>query len=298
MQKEASVGGFLFVVMIYKVIILLVSQEVGCYNNIKITEWEAKMIDLKKAQEVFQNYLQQYDKTDDKIRLKIAYTYGVVSACKYIARVMRLGEEDAKLAELIGLLHDIGRFEQLRIYHSFDDSLMPHAQCSIDILFKENMIEQFLEERQWDEIIYLAIKYHGVYQMPDDMPKRGDMHTKIIRDADKLDNFRVKQVSSMVTMVDVDEKELGTEAITEAIYEKFLNHIPILNSERKTHMDMWISYLGYIFDLNYPASFQYIKEKDYINKIIDRVPYTNPDTQKKMEEIRRAANQYVEEHCK
>ena len=102
----------------------------------------------------------------------------------------------------------------------------------------------------------------------------------------------------MVTMVDVDEKELGTEAITEAIYEKFLNHIPILNSERKTHMDMWISYLGYIFDLNYPASFQYIKEKDYMNKIIDRVPYTNPDTQKKMEEIRRAANQYVEEHCK
>ena len=93
------------------------------------------MIDLKKAQGVFQNYLQQYDKTDDKIRLKIAHTYGVVSACKYIARVMRLGEEDAKLAELIGLLHDIGRFEQLRIYHSFDDSLMPHAQCSIDILF-------------------------------------------------------------------------------------------------------------------------------------------------------------------
>ena len=95
------------------------------------------MIDLKKAQGVFQNYLQQYDKTDDKIRLKIAHTYGVVSACKYIAQVMKLEEEDAKLAELIGLLHDIGRFEQLRIYHSFDDSLMPHAQCSIDILFKK-----------------------------------------------------------------------------------------------------------------------------------------------------------------
>ena len=256
------------------------------------------MIDLKKAQGVFQNYLQQYDKTDDKIRLKIAHTYGVVSACKYIAQVMKLEEEDAKLAELIGLLHDIGRFEQLRIYHSFDDSLMPHAQCSIDILFKENMIEQFLEERHLDEIIYLAIKYHGVYKMPDDMPKRGDMHTKIIRDADKLDNFRVKHVSSMVTMVDVDEEELGTEAITEEIYEKFLNHIPILNSERKTHMDMWVSYLGYVFDLNYPASFQYIKEKDYINKIIDRVPYSNPDTEKKMEKIRTAANQYVEEHCK
>ncbi|MCI6677198.1 MAG: HD domain-containing protein [Clostridiales bacterium] len=252
-------------------------------------------MDLKKADEVFRDYLKQYDAEDDKIRLKIAHTYGVVTACKYIAKNMQLQEEDAKLAELIGLLHDIGRFEQLRIYHSFDDSLMPHAQCSIDILFKQNMIEQFLEERHLDEIIYLAIKYHGVYQMPDDMPKRGDMHTKIIRDADKLDNFRVKHVSNMVTMVDVDEKELGTEPITEEIYEKFLNHTPILNSERKTHMDMWVSYLGYIFDLNYPASFQYIKEKDYINKIVDRVPYTNPDTKEKMEQIRKTAQQYVDQ---
>ena len=255
------------------------------------------MIDLKKADEVFRKYLQQYDTTDDKIRLKIAHTYGVVNACKYIAKNMNLEEEDAKLAELIGLLHDIGRFEQLRIYHSFDDSLMPHAQCSIDILFKENMIEQFLEERHLDEIIYLAIKYHGVYQMPDDMPKRGDMHTKIIRDADKLDNFRVKHVSNMVTMVDVNEEVLGTEEITDAIYEKFLNHIPILNSERKTHMDMWVSYLGYIFDLNYSASFQYIKEKDYINKIVDRVTYNNPDTQNKMEQIRIAANAYIDERA-
>lgn len=255
------------------------------------------MIDLKKADEVFRNYLKQYDQTDDKIRLKIAHTYGVVNACNYIASNMQLGEEDAKLAQLIGLLHDIGRFEQLRIYHSFDDSLMPHAQCSIDILFKENMIEQFLEERHLDEIIYLAIKYHGVYQMPDDMPRRGDLHTKIIRDADKLDNFRVKHVSNMITMVDVDEEELGTEAITEAIYEKFLNYTPILNSERKTHMDMWVSYLGYIFDLNFSASFQYIQEKNYINKIIDRVPYTNPDTKNKMEQIRKAANEYVKEYA-
>lgn len=252
-------------------------------------------MDLKKAEQVFQNYLEQFDRTDDKIRLKIAHTYGVIKASTYIAEHMRLGEEDTELAMLIALLHDIGRFVQLKKFNSFDDTLMPHAQCSIDILFKENMIEQFTEERNWDEIIYLAIKYHGVYQMPDDMPRRGELHTKLIRDADKLDNFRVKHVSGMVTMVDVNENELGGECITEEIYQKFLKHIPILNSERKTHMDMWVSYLGYIFDLNYPASFRYLAENDYINKLVDRVPYSNPDTKQKMEQIRKSAQQYVEE---
>ena len=57
-------------------------------------------------------------------------------------------------------------------------------------------------------------------------------------------------------------------------------------------MDMWVSFLALLFDFNFPSSFQYILENDYINKIIDRIPYTNPDTAKKMEEIREIALEF------
>lgn len=245
------------------------------------------------AKDFFNQYLDQYDRNDDKIKLKIIHTYGVVSAMDYLTEDLKLSDEDAELARHIALLHDIGRFEQLRLYNSFDDSIMPHAQCSLDILFKGNLIESFLPERTYDPIIYTAIKNHGLYRMEECLNGQALLHSRLIRDADKMDNFRVKDVSDMKTMVDVSEEELGQESITDAVYENFLNHIPILNSERQTHMDMWVSYLGYIYDFNFPSGLKYLMERDYITRLLKRVPYTNQETAGRMEQIYKTAMDYM-----
>ena len=76
-------------------------------------------IDFKAAKQAFENYLDEYDRKDDKIRLKIVHTYCVVNAAEEIAIRMHLGEEEIQLAKIIGLLHDIGRFEQIKRFHSF-----------------------------------------------------------------------------------------------------------------------------------------------------------------------------------
>lgn len=60
-------------------------------------------------------------------------------------------------------------------------------------------------------------------------------------------------------------------------------------------MDMWISYLAFIFDFNFSASFKYVLEHDYINLNIDRIPYTNPDTARKMAKIKKIASSYCKE---
>ena len=62
---------------------------------------------------------------------------------------MHLNEEDQQLAELIALLHDIGRFQQLRLYNSFSPDTMDHAAFGVQLLFEgENpMINRFIEDR-------------------------------------------------------------------------------------------------------------------------------------------------------
>ena len=65
-------------------------------------------IDFKHARGVFENYLNGYDRNDEKIKLKIIHTYGVVKSACEIGHRMHLNEEDQQLAELIALLHDIG----------------------------------------------------------------------------------------------------------------------------------------------------------------------------------------------
>ena len=54
-------------------------------------------------------------------------------------------------------------------------------------------------------------------------------------------------------------------------------------------MDDWASNIGYIYDINFKPSFIILKEKDYVNKIIDRTK-----TQQ-MEKIRTYVNKYIDE---
>lgn len=252
-------------------------------------------MDFTQAKKLFARYLKRYDATDDKIQLKIVHTYGVVKAAGYITEGLNLSREDTSLACHIALLHDIGRFEQLKSYHSFDDSIISHAELSLKILFEDRLIEQFIPERSFDPIIYAAIRNHSLYQMEESLAGKELLHSKIIRDADKLDNFRVKEQDSIHTMLDVSPAELGAEPVSDRTFHCFLNHSPIRYSERETHMDMWVSYLAYIFDLNFPISRRYIREHDYINKLVDKIPYTDPETRSRMEAIRKTALLYLEQ---
>lgn len=95
------------------------------------------MVDLRNAKEALENYLDGYERENDKVKLKIIHTYGVVECSRKIAEGLKLSEEDCNLAQIIGLLHDIGRFEQLKCYDSFEPETMNHAAYGVKILFEE-----------------------------------------------------------------------------------------------------------------------------------------------------------------
>ena len=137
-------------------------------------------INLEHALGQFKNYISAYDENDPKINLP---------------------EEKRKLAELIGLLHDIGRFEQLRLTNSFDDSVIPHAKCSLMVLFDQRHLRDFIETKEYDAIIYESIKNHGVFLVDENLKDEELLFTKIIRDGDKLDNFHTKLIESMETRI-------------------------------------------------------------------------------------------------
>ena len=256
------------------------------------------MISLTNAKKTFNEFIQQFDATHPKIAIKIRHTYGVIDACDYLAKSMKLSEEDHQLALLIGLLHDIGRFEQLTRFNSYDDNLLPHAEAGLDVLFNQGWIRKFIDTDIYDDIIYHAIKNHSLYAIDPSLSGQTLLHAQIIRDADKLDNFRVKTEDSMMGLLEITEEELGALPVSDIIFENFKNHQLILKSDRKTKMDMWISYMAFIYDFNFPASFQYVLENDYINLNVDRIPYSNPDTAEKMKKIKEIAISYCEDKIK
>ena len=219
-------------------------------------------IDLEYAKKSFREYLTAYDPEDEKIKLKRVHTFCVVEAADYICRKEKLSEEERELALLIALLHDIGRFEQLRLFNSYDDNRFDHASFGVQVLFKEGRIQEFIRTREFDEIIRQAIAWHSAYELPDMEEERILLHCRIIRDADKLDNFRVKATESLEAHFDVSKEVVEKEQVSSQVLEAVRNHRCLLRGERKTHLDMWISYLAFIFDLNFSSSFRYILEHD------------------------------------
>lgn len=254
------------------------------------------MTDYNSAREVFEHYLDGYDRENDKVKLKIVHTYGVVAQSTSLARRMRLSAEDTALARIIALLHDIGRFEQLKRFDSFLPDTMDHASYGVEVLFGEGgMIRRFVPEDTWDDIIRISIARHSDFALEGLEDERTLLHARLIRDADKLDNCRVKLVDDLETFMDVPSGEIGASAITEKVRREALAGRSILSSDRVTPMDYWVSYLAYFYDLNFRESLDIVEEQDYVRRIIRRVPYTNPETRETMEELERHLLKYVHE---
>lgn len=250
-------------------------------------------MDLQHAKTEFERYLDGYDRNDDKVKLKIVHTYGVTEYSRQIAERLNLPDEDRELAQLIGLLHDIGRFEQLKRFDSFEPDTMDHASFGVRILFSEGMIRNFAGKDSWDGIIQTAIARHSDFRLTGITDSRTLMHARIIRDADKLDNCRVKLEDTIETILGVSAEEVGKTSLSPEVMAQFRRKESILSSTRRTKMDYWLSYLAYFFDINYKVSWDIIREHDYVTRLIDRIPYSNPQARVQMDEVRTTLYAYM-----
>ena len=249
-------------------------------------------IDFAKAKNVFEQFLKNYDENNGSIKLKIKHTYEVVSKSEFIARNLNLSEEDIELAKLIALLHDIGRFEEVKEFQNFEG--LEHAQYGVKLLFDNGLIRNFIGSNKYDNIIKKAIYNHNKYKIEDGLSDKELLHAKIIRDADKLDNFRVNSTEALEdTFPDVYNKNVVYEKISPKVYDDFMHYKCIKLADRKTFLDFWICALAFIYDLNFKVSLEYIKNHNYIDILINRIEYKDEDTKVKMENIRKCAKEYI-----
>ena len=242
------------------------------------------MIDILRAKRAFAEYVKKYDIKNDKIRLKVEHIERVSQVAKKLATKLELEDEDIKLAELIGLLHDIGRFEQLKQYNTFiDKNSINHGEFGAHVLFnkKDGIIRNFIEDKQYDEIIKKAILNHNknALDIPDDLTPRELLHTKIIRDSDKIDILNLLTFEKKETAW--EKADLSDDIISDEIYKEFM--------EQKL-----VSHFAYVFDFNFPESLELVREKKYFEKIYNRFEFINKDTMEKYIQIYKKVLEHIE----
>ena len=157
-------------------------------------------MDFGKIEQVFRDYVDIFDWSNENIRLKYFHTIEVANISYEVAKRLNLSSEERDLAKLIGYLHDIGRFIQVSKTNTFKDKTMDHATEGVKILFEEGLIREFILDDKYDQIIEKAVRNHNKYEIIDKVNDEELMFANIIRDSDKIDIFRVDSTENKYRM--------------------------------------------------------------------------------------------------
>jgi len=146
---------------------------------------------MKKEMKLFNEYVKQFDLTNKKIRYKFHHSYRVMEIAKEIAVSLKLNEEDTYIATLAALLHDIGRFNQIKKYDTYRDQIsVDHGDEGEEVLKENDFIKKFTIDEKIIDIILKSTKYHNKYEIDSNLDEKTTLICKIVRDADKLDIIR------------------------------------------------------------------------------------------------------------
>ena len=248
-------------------------------------------IDLEKARKEFLKYTEKFNLEDENLKRKQQHSLRVMAISQKIATEIGLTQEEIDLATLIGLLHDIGRFKQYTEIGLGDNiEGFDHGNYGAKTLEKD--IRKYISDSKYDKIIIKAIKNHNKYAIEEGLTEQEMLFAKIIRDADKIDII----YESVYIFYKGREEQVNKTILSEKIYNQFIDEKPIMKEKnvRLKYVEDIACVVAFIYDINFKQSFEFIKEKDYINKILDRYDFRDKETKEKIEKIRKIANEYID----
>jgi hypothetical protein len=238
--------------------------------------------DLVNLKNWFSDYIKSFysaDNEDQKnIMTKVEHTYHVCENIVAIAKGLNLSSNDIRLAETVALFHDVGRFPQYAKYMTFRDAVsVSHGRLGAKTLINEKAIQSLPGYEQ--ELIIHTVKFHGAFALPNTKDKQKIFFLKLIRDADKVDIFRVfikyyetpKEDRASATAFGLPDTSEYSQVMLSCILQKKVASYSNLRNEN----DFKLMKLSWIYDMYFDESITLLQGKNYINRVIEKLPQTD-----------------------
>lgn len=239
------------------------------------------------------SFIDGYPDLKENIGLKANHCKKVSEEMVGLAQHLKLNEQEVLLAETIGLFHDVGRFKQYVKFQTFsDDKSQNHAELAIEVFNENNLLKDL--SREENDIIHQSILNHNKAKIKYDQNERVNLFSQMIRDADKLDIWRLITEYYMVKDQDAEKENKSLELelpdhdkISDEVYRSVINRQVVLKESLQTLNDFKLLQIGWIFDLNFNYSVKRLYEKKYLDKIFDALPDND-----KMKQIKSVVEEY------
>jgi hypothetical protein len=223
---------------------------------------------------------------DEPIRIKQEHTERVCEEIRSLSNALKLSSRKRLIAETSALFHDVGRFKQYADYKTFKDaSSENHAALGLRELERYGILSRCEESEK--SIICGAIGYHNCRSLPQEGDETVLFFAKLLRDADKLDIWRVLldyyegrlSRENQTLIWDLPDRPVYSQGILKAFDKAQMADIRYM----ETLCDYKLVQISWVFDLNFPASFFEVQKRRYI----ERIAATLPATEQSMKAVER-----------
>ena len=234
--------------------------------------------DFQKFKQKFCYYADGFIKNSTEpgpLQLKKDHTMRVCKEILLLGQAIGLDEYGLLLAQTMALFHDLGRFPQYEIYKTFlDKKSEDHAELSLAELEKHNMID--LCAKYEKKIIQEAVRYHNAADLPSHLNDVSLFFAKLLRDADKLDIWRVV-IENYTAMEPENSKAVNLGLVDDGKYsdgalKAIFDHTFVRSNMISSLNDLKLMQISWVFDLNFAQTSALVKERAYIEKIASTMP--------------------------
>lgn len=230
---------------------------------------------IENFKEYYDSFFTLTEEQRTNFEIKFDHSLRVAELCARIAASMQFDDSEQELAYMAGAFHDIGRFQQLVDYNTFNDSLsVDHAQLSAEVVKDKGFFEG-LSERDQNKL-YLAIQHHNKIELPKELDQNQLLYARILRDADKLDILRV--ITDYYTNPKATPNHTLTwempkgGVVSAAVAKQVMNGNLVSKADVANETDIKIMQLSWAYDLNFKPSFKILMEKRFLEKIYSTLP--------------------------
>lgn len=250
------------------------------------------MIEIEKAKKQLINHVESLNLKNSKVKNKIEHIFRVSENCEKIAQKLELSQEEINLAQLIGLLHDIGRFQQYKITDKNELKKFDHGEAGVKLLKENNYIRKYIKDNKYDEIIYTAVYEHNKYELSKQLTKEKKLFCKIIKDADKID--LLYEGAYIYWQEPERKKQIEEGKLSNKMLKDFYEYKLADKRNSISETDQILTFASFVFDINFDFSIKTLKENGNAIKMIEKFDYQNLETKEEMQKVKEFLNTYLE----
>ena len=242
-----------------------------------------------KIMKVFEQYIKKFDMNKGNIKAMYFHSIKMMELCKDIASNLGIfTEEEIKVCGLIGLFHDISKFDNKNKNFIVLDDDNDLTKESIDLLFDSNkLIREITKDESYDKIIKIAIYCHNKKGLPKGFDKKTLHYCMVLQDAHIIENFRmIINYPYMDMYIDNFPNTL--------VYNTFRSYKVIDSKISDNDADKILEVMSGIFGIHYIYSYYLLKEESCVNKLFQALHINDRNIRKFFLQVVKVLNVYID----